>query len=74
MSLPRSRLAEHGEHPAHFGQVHFFSQLFGLLVHQGLQSPAASELVVVVGVASAVVVSGVSVVVSVAVSVVVTAP
>jgi len=70
MSLPRSRLAEHGEHPAHFSHLHFFSQLFGLLVHQDLQSPA----VVVVGVVSAVVVSVVSVVVSVAASVVVTAP
>jgi len=47
-SLPRSRLAEHGEHPAHFVHLHFFSQLFEFLAHQDLQSPAAWELVVVV--------------------------
>jgi len=47
-SLPRSRLAEHGEHPAHFVHLHFFSQLCELVAHQGLQSPVAWELVVVV--------------------------
>jgi len=55
VSLPRSRLAEHAEHPAHFGHWHFFSQLFGLVKHHGLHSPAAWELVVVVGVVSVVV-------------------
>merc|ERR1719245_1329376 len=48
MSLPLSRLAEHGEHPAHFSHVHFFSLLVGLFVHQDLHIPAAWEIVVVV--------------------------
>jgi hypothetical protein len=55
MPLPRSRLAEHGEHAAHFVHRHFFSQLFGLFAHQGLHCPAAWELVVVVSVVSVVV-------------------
>jgi len=55
MSLPRSRLIEHGEHPAHFVHRHFFSQLCGLVAHQGLHIPAAWELVVVVSVVSVVV-------------------
>lgn len=48
MSLPRSRLVKHEEHPAHFVHWHFFSQLFGLVAHQDLHSPALGELVVVV--------------------------
>jgi len=55
MSLPRSRLVKHEEHPAHFVHWHFFSQLFGLVAHQDLHSPAVGELVVVVSVVSVVV-------------------
>ena len=54
-SLPRSRLGEQSGHPAHFSQLHFLSQPFGLLLRQGLQIPAAPELVVVVSVVSVVV-------------------
>jgi len=55
MSLPRSRLVKHEGHPAHFVHWHFFSQLFGLVAHQDLHSPAVGELVVVVSVVSVVV-------------------
>lgn len=75
MSFPRSRLAEHGEHPAHFTHLHFFSQIAGLFAHQGLHIFAAGELVVVVAAGELdVVVAAGELVVVVIVSVVVTMP
>jgi len=56
VSLPRSRLEEHGEHPAQFAHVHFFPQLSGLAAHHGLHIPACGDSVVVVNVVSVVVV------------------
>ena len=54
MSLPRSRLATHEEHPSRLIHWHFFSQRFGLAAHQDLHSPAVGELAVVVSVVSVV--------------------
>lgn len=50
--LPRSRLAEHGEHPAQFVHLHFLSQLVVWGAHHGLHGPATGVLVVVVNVVS----------------------
>merc|ERR1711972_186225 len=55
MSVPRSRLPEHGEHPAHFVHLHFLAQRLGWVAHHGLHSPAVWGLVVVVSVVSVVV-------------------